>query len=479
VVLGISLSCLHHSSLGSLFLVTPQRLHPLWFTPALPFLFIVSTAGVGILVAVLVKLFHSWAYDPAAIFGERVTDPGIHVCIADGDKPAPGRDFPMIKQLASIAAGILGFYLILKIGDLVYSGALPALLAMTWESYFYIGEVLFLAVVPLFLLLHPRTRRSPAGVGLAAALAAFGLVWNRLNVGIFGYYRDAETVYFPSLAEWALSFGIIAAAGLVFLWVCEYFPIFEEGWEHRHERRRMFFPSFDRLSGVCNRALSSGLRRSSIIAVLTIPLAWAILSPQFSGGRQPLADPITPPLAVDQERTILNVDGNKRAMAVRFPHRAHQQRLGGEDSCSACHHLSLPNDHSTPCSRCHQDMRRPTSIFNHPAHMFRVALQKSLHGVVPANHSCAVCHEAGQPKQASSAVTCLECHQQDMKPTHTSQNVHFLQWASGYQTAMHKTCIACHLEQRVRVNRPELAECSTCHLDRAPENRRFELTASR
>ena len=44
-------------------------------------------------------------------------------------------------------------------------------------------------------------------------------MWNRLNVGIFGYFRDAGTGTGPSLTEWALSLGVIAAAGLVFLYV--------------------------------------------------------------------------------------------------------------------------------------------------------------------------------------------------------------------------------------------------------------------
>ena len=39
VVVGISLSSLHHSSLGSLFLVTPLRLHSLWYSSLLPVFF--------------------------------------------------------------------------------------------------------------------------------------------------------------------------------------------------------------------------------------------------------------------------------------------------------------------------------------------------------------------------------------------------------------------------------------------------------
>ena len=46
--LGIMLSTLHQSSLGSLFLIMPHRLHPLWYTPILPLLFFVSAVGLGL-----------------------------------------------------------------------------------------------------------------------------------------------------------------------------------------------------------------------------------------------------------------------------------------------------------------------------------------------------------------------------------------------------------------------------------------------
>ena len=54
-----------------------------------------------------------------------------------------------------------------------------------------------------------------------------GLLWNRLDVGIFGYFRDAGTIYLPSVIEWALSLGVIAAAALAFLYAVENLPIFD------------------------------------------------------------------------------------------------------------------------------------------------------------------------------------------------------------------------------------------------------------
>jgi len=56
VIAGICLSTLHQSSLGTLFLATPYRLHPLWHTDLLPFLFFVTSIGLGCLTISWVAL---------------------------------------------------------------------------------------------------------------------------------------------------------------------------------------------------------------------------------------------------------------------------------------------------------------------------------------------------------------------------------------------------------------------------------------
>jgi hypothetical protein len=372
----------------------------------------------------------------------------------------------MLRKLAMISSGILAVYLVLKVADLVAVGALPTLLEMRWESYFYLGELLLTAVLPLLLMLHPTVRKSSAGLSVVAGSVTLGLIWNRLNVGIFGYFRDAGEIYFPSLTEWAVSLGIFAAAGMAFLYASEYLPIFDESWRIRLEQRFVFLPSFDRLTGVWSRVLTSGVRRNSAIAVLVVPFAWAALYPPFSSSSSLKKDRITPPLGADTARATLTLIGNQTQWVVSFPHKNHEERLGGEESCKNCHHLSLPNDNSTPCSRCHQYMNGETNIFNHAAHLESVAVENNLTGIVPANSSCAECHTEGMAKQASTAVACLECHETNMKPTHTGDGPHLLEWAPSYKTAMHKTCIACHLKERERVGRSDLAECSTCHPDR-------------
>ena len=130
-----------------------------------------------------------------------------------------------------------------------------------------------------FLLIFNRSRHSPYGLGLAAFSASLGLALNRVDVGIIGYFRDAGTVYFPSLTEWSLSFGVIAAAALVFFYVAEKFLIFDEQRKAYKISKGIFKVSFDSISRVWQTTLQSGFQRATMIGVFAIPMAFVFMYP--------------------------------------------------------------------------------------------------------------------------------------------------------------------------------------------------------
>jgi hypothetical protein len=264
--------------------------------------------------------------------------------------------------------------------------------------------------------------------------------------------------------------GVLAAAALVFLFVVEAFPIFDEKWKERRVAKTRFVADFDRNSGVWRTALSSPLNRVSLVAVFALPIAWMSLYPPFVSGGTPADDVVRPPSAANADRSVLKIDGNHRSLAVIFPHKDHQERLGGDASCGRCHHVSWPSDRSTPCSRCHRRMEGPTEVFEHTSHFASVAEREKLAGWIPENRSCAVCHATGTPRGAASAKPCLECHKEDMAATREPDGPLALSEARGYRTAMHDTCISCHEQERERVKRPGLAECANCHEALRPRN---------
>jgi Ni/Fe-hydrogenase subunit HybB-like protein len=468
VVIGISLSCLHHSSLGSLFLVTPQRLYPLWYTPWLPWLFITSAMGAGLMVVVLVKMLWARWYDPVSVFGPEAGRPTplIRVIngrpVADYSRGPEGPEMAPIRSLATIAAGVLAAYFVLKVADLFLHGGLTPLLAGDWESWLYLVELALTAVVPVFLVALPWSRHSPAGIAVAAASAAMGLALNRLDVGIFGYFHNAHTVYFPSLIEWAVSLGVVAAAGLVFLFLAENLPIFSERPPGAFNLGSLPRLSYGTLRQLWNTTVTDSLQRVTLIGLFVVPLAFVLMYPPYYHQQTP--EPLVrPAIGVDTERTKLEMDGDQGGVVTIFPHAELEKRLGGSKSCTKCHHLSLPHDKWTPCWRCHRHMNAPTDIFDHAYHIAAVARADGLTGVYPGNYSCTKCHPAGQAATASNAKDCLDCHKQDMYPGGPPVKHVDLRFAISFREAMHRSCVECHNTEAVKQNKPHLADCGTCH----------------
>ncbi|MGD8921972.1 MAG: polysulfide reductase NrfD [Candidatus Zixiibacteriota bacterium] len=475
VIIGISLSSLHHSSLGSLFLVTPQRLHALWYTPWLPLLFIVSAMGAGLMVVVLVKLIWARWYEPASILGPnfgqqvpliRVTNGSTMAVFSRGPE---GPEMPRIRALATIAAGVLGLYLVLKIADLFLHGGWQSLMTGSWESWLYLTELLLTAALPILLMIVPRSRYSPTGIGLAAASAAAGLALNRLDVGVFGYIRDAGVVYFPSLIEWSVGLGVVAAAALVFLFFSENLPIFGSRPGIVAGPSGLFRLTYGSLSQLWHTVLTDGLHRVTLIAVFVIPMAFVLMYPPY--GSEPASqEAVRPAKGIDAERDTLFIDGNNFGVVTTFAHADHQHRLGDSASCVKCHHVSMPGDRSTPCSRCHLRMNEPTDIFNHEYHLTAVAEDKHLSGLHPTNFACVECHAPGNPKTSAGAKDCMECHKEDMFPAGKPAADCDLMIAKPFREAVHRTCIECHRKEAARVERPHLGDCQTCHKSLRPKS---------
>src|SRR4029077_9677987 len=52
VICGVILSTLHQSSLATLYLIVPEKLYPLWYTPLLPVFFFLSAIAVGLAMTI-------------------------------------------------------------------------------------------------------------------------------------------------------------------------------------------------------------------------------------------------------------------------------------------------------------------------------------------------------------------------------------------------------------------------------------------
>ncbi len=424
VIAGIVLSTLHQSSLGSLFLIMPFRVHPLWYSPLIPIFFFITAIGLGLMAVVLDGFVAAWLFE---------------------------RELPikLFSQLGKMAGYVLWLYIILRLGDLIGRGVLPAALDGSWQSYLFAAEIIIGGMLPATLLLIPDLRNSREGLISAGILTTFGIVTQRMSLSLFTMRWPDGTGYVPSLLETAIAFAVPAAAGLIYFLFTENLAVLQKE-APKQQPVPYAKPQFDVSTRVLvENSLLSTIARRSGLATLVIALIVAVLPSSV------VANPPWPsqPVKAAQGWKSLVINGNRNDTRVRFDHLGHQQRLAEVTDnpgqvCLTCHHLSKPNDEVTACWECHRDMSQPTSIFNHSLH------QASLGG----NVSCGKCHTGEHI--ASTAKPCGECHD-TMVPEAGATS--FNPFAPGYQAAMHGACIACHQQEAERQARPELGQCSACH----------------
>jgi Ni/Fe-hydrogenase subunit HybB-like protein len=201
MILGVLLSTLHQSSLGTLFLIVPSKLYPLWYTPILPLLFYVSAIGVGLAMTI----FESWHSSRA--FGRAL-------------------ELPILAGLARALAVVMSVYLWIRFLDLSHRHAFGLLRQNREETWLFLLEIA-LILVPTVLLYQSRIRQRPGALYACAVSLIFGFLANRLNVGITGLEAGSGTVYSPRWSEIAITLSIVAVGFFIFRVIAQYFPIFE------------------------------------------------------------------------------------------------------------------------------------------------------------------------------------------------------------------------------------------------------------
>lgn len=189
ILMGIVLSTVHQSSLGSLFVMMGHRLHPLWFTPLLPLLFLMSSLAVGVAMVIFEAILSGM------IFGHRY----------------PIR---LLGDLARALPLILSLYVGLRLMDLNGRGELMRVFDNSLESWALILEMVIGVLLPGTLLLSPEVRYDRLKLFGCALMVIAGVVMNRLNVCLMGMLGTSAG-YMPRWIEILVSAGVVAGGLLV------------------------------------------------------------------------------------------------------------------------------------------------------------------------------------------------------------------------------------------------------------------------
>jgi len=197
LALGLLLPTMHQSSLGTMMLLPGPKVHPLWFTPWLPLLFLVNCIIMGLAVVTLESTF------AAAAFGRR-------------------RETRMLASLLHVAAWVALGWVAFRLAVVALSGKLSYL--ASGYGVAFLAEV-GLLVVAAVMLLSAERRGRPSCQVRAAILLLLGGALHRVNTYLVAFRPGEHFSYFPSVPELLITFGIIAAEVAIYIAVVKTLPI--------------------------------------------------------------------------------------------------------------------------------------------------------------------------------------------------------------------------------------------------------------
>lgn len=201
VIVGVILSTLHQSSMGSMFLIVPQKIHPLWYSTLLPVFFLISSVAVGLCVTVVASFYS------ARLFGKTL-------------------DRWLLADLARAASWILFIYGAVRVVDVSARGAWGRLFDPGWLGGVFLLELGAGVFLPAFLLSRRAVRDRPRHLVLACLPALSGVVLNRLTVSWLSMVPYNGPGYTPHWMELAVSFTLFTVVVAAFGLAVKFLPVF-------------------------------------------------------------------------------------------------------------------------------------------------------------------------------------------------------------------------------------------------------------
>lgn len=208
VIFGITLSTLHQSGLGALYLMAKDKIHPLWYSEFIPIMFFVSSIFAGLSMV---------------IFEGSISHKVFFSQISEKNHRAQRG---IIQGLAKICAGAMFAYFFLQM--LVFIHGQRWELLNTGMGYWFLLEMLGFVLLPMMLFVYSYRRNNLLLIRVAAILTMLGVILNRLNVTVIGFRWDMAIRYFPSWMEFVVTLTVIFTEIWIFRWVINRMPVLRD-----------------------------------------------------------------------------------------------------------------------------------------------------------------------------------------------------------------------------------------------------------
>lgn len=208
VIFGITLSMLHQSGLGALYLMAKEKIHPLWYSEFIPIMFFVSSIFAGLSMVIFEGSLSM------KVFSSQISDKNQHA------------HHGIIHSLAKICAGTMFVYFFLQM--LVFIHGKHWDLLNTPMGSWYLLEMIGFVFLPMALYVYSYRSNNVFLIKMAATLTMLGVILNRLNVTVIGFKWNAATHYVPSWMEIVVTLTVIFTEIWIFRWVINRMPVLRD-----------------------------------------------------------------------------------------------------------------------------------------------------------------------------------------------------------------------------------------------------------
>lgn len=208
VIFGITLSTLHQSGLGALYLMAKDKIHPLWYSEFIPIMFFISSIFAGLSMVIFEGSIS------LKVFSNQISDE--HHSEHDN----------ILHGLSKICSVALFAYFFLKV--IVFIHGKHWQYINTPMGYWYLVEIIGFVVLPMLLFFSSYRNRNILLIKIASIITMLGIIINRLNVTVIGFRWDFEIRYVPSWMEVVVTLAVIFTEIWIFRWVINRMPVLRE-----------------------------------------------------------------------------------------------------------------------------------------------------------------------------------------------------------------------------------------------------------